>query len=135
MNGAGPGGRARLLARAFPALVRLLNRAQLGPLSPDLSPEAISSGMLAAMGEVAARLRLRDATVVFGHTHRAGPMPDDPPAGWRGPGGAALINCGSWVTGRARAGTPYSPEWVVLVGPAGPPRLRSLETLSRAGQA
>ena len=29
------------------------------------------------MGEVAARLGLGDAYVIFGHTHRAGPLPGD----------------------------------------------------------
>ena len=49
------------------------------------------------MGEVAARLELGDAYVVFGHTHRAGPLPGDDEREWRGRGGARLVNTGSWT--------------------------------------
>ena len=49
------------------------------------------------MAEVAARLGLGDAHVVFGHTHRAGPLPGEPQAEWRGRSGARLMNSGSWI--------------------------------------
>ena len=40
------------------------------------------------MGEVAERLGLGDAYVIFGHTHRAGPLPSDSESEWHGRAGA-----------------------------------------------
>ena len=61
--------------RAFPLAVAALNRAGLGPLRTDISTDELRRAGLRAMGEVADRLGLGDAYVVFGHTHRAGPLP------------------------------------------------------------
>ena len=44
---------------------------------------------LRAMGEVAERLGVGAGHVIFGHTHRGGPLPDDAPAEWAAPSGAA----------------------------------------------
>ena len=81
------------------------------------------------MGEVAARLDLGDAYVIFGHTHRAGPFPGDDQAEWRGRGGARLVNCGSWTYAaifmdHTGSQNPYWPGVCVIVGPSGPPRAR-----------
>ena len=83
------------------------------------------------MGEVAARLGLGDAYVVFGHTHRAGPLPGDHEQEWRGRGGARLVNAGSWTYARIfLTGTPgkgpYWPGVCVLVEDEGPPVIKSL---------
>jgi len=89
------------------------------------------------MGEVAARLSLGDAWVVFGHTHRPGPLPGDEAAEWRGRYGARLVNAGSWTHSsvflRASAAeSPYWPGVAVLVDEAGPPQvLRLLQDVSR----
>ena len=40
---------------------------------------------------------LGDAYVVFGHTHRAGPLPGDREQEWSGRAGARLVNAGSWT--------------------------------------
>ena len=69
--------RRRALAGAFPLAVAALNRAGLGPLRADISAAELRRAGLRAMGEVAARLDLGDAYVIFGHTHRAGPLPGD----------------------------------------------------------
>ena len=82
----------RAIKRAFPLMVAALNRAGLGPLSADISRAELRRAGLRAMGEVAARLELGDAYVVFGHTHRAGPFPGDDESEWRGRGGARLVN-------------------------------------------
>ncbi len=116
---------------AFPVAVAALNRAGLGPLKADISGVELRRAGLAAMGEVAARMELGEAYVVFGHTHRAGPLAGDEPAEWRGRGGARLVNCGSWTYAPifldARgAENPYWPGTTVLVGPDGPPVLRRL---------
>ena len=98
---------ARPGGRGFPLAVAALNRAGLGPLRADISGRELRRAGLEAMGEVAARLELGDAYVVFGHTHRAGPLPDDDPAEWRpgsslqAPGsGARLVNTGCWTYAR-----------------------------------
>ena len=58
----------------FPLAVAALNRAGIGPLHADVSIGELRRAGLRAMGEVAARLDLGDAYVVFGHTHRPGPL-------------------------------------------------------------
>ncbi len=140
-NGAGrqraSGGRqmlrsARLAAsrtaikRGFPLMVEGLNRAGLGPVNADISRTELRRSGLRAMGEVAARLDLGDAYVIFGHTHRAGPFPDDPASEWRGRGGARLINSGCWTYDSifltpTPGDSPYWPGTCVLVEDTGPP--------------
>jgi hypothetical protein len=133
----GPGRRrlrGRATAMAWPLLVAGLNRAGLGPLRPQLSGPELRRAGLSALGEVTARLQVGAGYVIFGHTHRAGPLPGDDPAAWRAPGGAALINCGCWVREPAFLGadpstSPYRPGFAVLVedtDPLTPPRLLNL---------
>jgi hypothetical protein len=125
--------RARALAGAFPLAIAALNRAGLGSYNADISGPELRRAGLRAMGEVAARLRLGDAYVIFGHTHRAGPLPGDPAGEWRGPAGARLINAGCWtydsyfLTGTPGE-SPYWPGGSVLVedDPRTPPRLLRL---------
>ncbi|HUB35514.1 MAG TPA: hypothetical protein VL972_01700 [Solirubrobacteraceae bacterium] len=119
------------LKRAFPLVVSALNRAGLGPLSADLSRSELRRAGLRAMGEVAARLELREAHLIFGHTHRAGPLPGDVEAEWRGRAGARLCNCGCWTydavfLAGAPGESPYWPGTAVLVTDTGPPELRRL---------
>jgi hypothetical protein len=74
--------------------------------------------------------------VIFGHTHRAGPLGDDDPSEWRAPGGTALHNSGCWVhestfSGAAGAASPYWPGGAIRVDDDGAPRpLRLLEDFS-----
>ncbi len=49
------------------------------------------------MAEVVRRLGVGAGTVLFGHTHRIGPVGGDDPAVWHTAGGVALWNTGSWV--------------------------------------
>ena len=63
-----------------------LNRLVVGPLSSDLSrPVAAPQRPATAMAEAVARLGIDADHVIFGHTHRAGPLPDDDAAEWRPP--------------------------------------------------
>jgi hypothetical protein len=83
------------------------------------------------MDDVAVRLGLGDAHVVFGHTHRAGPLAGDDADEWRGRDGARLLNAGSWTyAGIFLTATPgESPYWPgsgVLVEESGPPQLLRL---------
>jgi predicted phosphodiesterase len=123
--------RSRAIAAAFPLVVAALNRAGIGPLRADISLSELRRSGLRAMGEVAARLDLGDAYVVFGHTHRAGPFPADDEHEWRGPQGARLVNCGSWTYApiflSSTAGeSPYWPGVCVIVGDDGPPTIERL---------
>jgi predicted phosphodiesterase len=123
--------RRRALAAGFPLAVAALNRAGLGPVRADISPGELRRAGLAAMGEVAARLGLGDAYVVFGHTHRSGPRPTDRQPEWLGRSGARLVNAGSWTYSpifltSTPGESPYWPGACVLVEDSGSPELRQL---------
>jgi len=67
--------------------------------------------------------------VIFGHTHRRGPLDGEP--GWELPGGPRLVNTGSWVFARALVGSSsrgsvFWPGTVVMVDDDDPPRPRHL---------
>ena len=133
-NGAWGDLRLRALAGAFPFAIAALNRAGLGSYNADISTGELRRAGLRAMGEVAARLGLGDAYVIFGHTHRRGPLPAYTGAEWRGPAGARLVIAGCWtydnyfVTGQPGE-SPYWPGGSVLVDdedPPTPPLLRRL---------
>jgi hypothetical protein len=123
--------RSRAVAVAFPLAVAALNRAGIGPLRADISMSTLRRAGLEAMGEVAARLDLGDAYVVFGHTHRAGPLPGDDELEWRGRFGARLVNTGSWTYApiflrSTPAESPYWPGVCVIVDDDGPPAVERL---------
>ena len=115
---------------ALPGAVGVANRLGLGPVRADLSPGAITRAGVGAMGEVVERLRIDARHVVFGHTHRRGPMPGEDE--WRrADGGPSLWNAGSWVHSpsllHSHAGnSPYWPGTVVFVDDDGPPRMEHL---------
>ena len=126
-----PSWRARALAAGFPALVAALNRARLGPVRADLSGPSLRRAALASFAEVVARLQIAADHVIFGHTHRAGPLPTDDGVEWLMPSGTRLLNTGSWVhepgfIGEAAAGSPYWPGRCVSLADDGPPELLGL---------
>jgi hypothetical protein len=116
----------------LPGALAAINRAGLGPFSGDLSRAAVRRAALRAMGMVAERLEVDAEHVVFGHTHRAGPLPTDADEdGWAAPGGRRLWNSGNWVYEPAVAGPPgrrsgHWPGACVVVDDRGPPRLERL---------
>jgi predicted phosphodiesterase len=123
--------RARALAGAFPLAVAALNRAGFGPFNANLSSGELRRAGLRAMSEVADRLGLGDAYVVFGHTHRPGPLPGDRHSEWRGAEGARLLNCGCWTYDSyfltaAPGESPYWPGCAVLVEDDGEPQVLRL---------
>jgi predicted phosphodiesterase len=101
--------------------------ARLGMLLAGLSHEQLPRAERAAMGEVAARLGLGNAYVVFGHTHRAGPLAGEDPSRWQGRDGARLINCGCWLEHalHSRGGAPSA--LCVMVEGNEPPVLVGIE--------
>jgi hypothetical protein len=125
--------RRRGLRLAFPLVVATLNRAGLGPLAADVSGPELRRAGLRAFGEVVARLGVEAQYVIFGHTHRAGPLDGDDRSEWFARSGAALVNAGSWVRevgflGPDPAKSPYRPGFCVTVDEDGPPQLRNLLT-------
>jgi hypothetical protein len=120
--------RARLLTAVFPLGIRGINLLGIGPVVSDLSGGALRRNALLAMGQVVARLGVPAPHVVFGHSHRAGPLPGDDEAEWRTRGGAALWNSGCWVhepafTGPNGGRSPYWPGGAVVVEDDGAPKV------------
>jgi len=121
--------RARAIALRrglIPAATAVLNAAGLGPFGAEVSGRELRRAGIAAMCRVIERLRIDADWVVYGHTHRAGPLPGE--GEWRAPTGARLVNTGSWTWAPQLAGGtegegPYWPGNVVIVDDDGPPRL------------
>ena len=127
------GSRRRRLRRrapivAFPAVVAILNRARLGPLRADVSGVELRRAALRAFSEVLTRLEVDSTQVIFGHTHRAGPLPGDDRTEWRAPTGARMLNTGSWVheprfLGDRPRESPYRPGFCAVFDADGPAEL------------
>ncbi len=124
--------RGRLTRVGFRAAVMALNRTSIGPLQAELSGVELRRAGLLAMGETVDRLQVDADHVIFGHTHRSGPLPDDDASEWRAPGGPRLHNAGCWKDEPGFAvGGPSSPYYagrVVVIDPQGPPRLERILT-------
>ena len=74
-----------------------INLAGLGPVRADLSRER---GLAAAVGRCRgppSGSAIEAEHVMFGHTHRAGPLANDDSLEWVFAGGGRLINSGCWV--------------------------------------
>jgi hypothetical protein len=115
----------------FPALIALLNRARIGPLEADISGTELRRAGLRAFSEVLPRLQVDARYAIFGHTHRAGPLPSDQKSDWRTSSGVSILNTGSWVDepaflGRDPASSPYRPGFAVEFSDDGPPELVNL---------
>ena len=123
--------RRRGMIAAFPAVIGAMNRAGLGPLHADLSGSELRAAALKAFSEACTRLRIDAEHVIFGHTHRAGPLSGDDRSEWRTPAGARLLNTGCWVyepdfLGPRPIESPYRPGFAAVLEAAGPPRLTPL---------
>jgi predicted phosphodiesterase len=132
VNGTREGGAAGLLLGrvAIPGAVAMLNRAGVGHFRSDLTGEELRRSGLRAMRAVVAGTGIEADYVIFGHTHRAGPLPGDDPAEWDLGGGSLLVNSGTWfhepvLLGEAAESSPYFPGTVVRLGDEGPPELTS----------
>lgn len=126
-----PALRRRALGAGFGVTIAALNRAGVGPLRANVSAPELRRAGLRAMGEAVSAMGIEAEHVIFGHTHRSGPWPKDDAVEWRTPGGAQLINTGSWVYERhfltaTPEESPYWPGVGVVVDDEGPPRLRRL---------
>ncbi len=103
--------RGRAAAASFPAAIYGLNKLLRADFEPDVTPTAIFRSGVDAGIEMATRLGIDDVHVIAGHTHRGGPLPDEP--NWPLPRGGQLHNTGSWVFATAfhHPGRPPSPYW------------------------
>ncbi|MCW3004885.1 MAG: hypothetical protein JWQ20_4183 [Conexibacter sp.] len=135
----GLGDRPPRLARLGPALpvaLGLLNAMGIGPLRGGVGPDDLTAAGLKAMEQVCANLRIPAEYVVFGHLHRAGPLPGrDDPRRWTTATGTRLVNTGSWVVEHRLLGPgttgAYWPGTCVEVPASGPPTVvRLLQDLA-----
>jgi predicted phosphodiesterase len=114
----------------IPGAVAALNGLGLGPFSPVLTGEELRRAGLMAMARVADVLAPGAEHVIFGHTHRPGPLERDDVAEWTTLSGTRLWNSGSWLHEGAfvRAGrqSPYWPGTVLTLDDEGPPRLQNV---------
>ena len=119
-----------LLGRiTIPGAVGALNALGLGPFRVTLTGEELRRSGLLAMGRVAEALAPGTPHVIFGHTHRPGPLPGDDLAEWTSLSGTRLWNSGSWLhegafvrTGRD---SPYWPGTVLTLVDDEPPRIEN----------
>jgi predicted phosphodiesterase len=123
--------RRRAAVAGFPVAVAILNRLGVGPLRADISGAELRRASLRAFGEVVARLGVDARYAIFGHTHRAGPLPGDDLVEWTAPGGAAMVNTGSWVheptfLGADPGSSPYRAGFAVRLVDGHPPELVNL---------
>jgi predicted phosphodiesterase len=110
---------------AIPSAVWALNRAGMGPFEAKLSGRALRDSGLSAMRDLVAALALDAREVVYGHTHRPGPLPAD--RNWY----PELFNTGSWLyepnlLGTTAGQSPYWPGTVLFIEDDQPPRLDNL---------
>lgn len=134
LTGSGRGRRLRGHAMSVPFRLAVLavNRAGLGPVQARVALHDLRVAGLGAIGETARRLRLAPAHLIFGHTHRTGPLEGDAPGEWRTPGGIELHNAGSWIfetmfmSRGPGAASPYWPGGAIALDETGPPRLERL---------
>jgi predicted phosphodiesterase len=124
--------RGRLLGSiAFPAVVRGLGRLLQRDFVTDISPEGISHAGLAAIGDAVRRLRIDADHLVFGHTHRPGPLVGEELDTEWAAAGARFQAAGSWVyspglCGPTAAESLFWPGTVTWVGDSGEPEQRQL---------
>lgn len=127
--------RRRVAAVGFAGAVGLLNALRIGPLSSDISGDRLRRAGLEALAAAASGIGVEERHVLFGHTHRPGPLPGDDLSEWRTPAGQRLWNTGSWVfeehfLAKARPGSPYWPGRAVeIVDHAEPRPVSTLDLL------
>jgi hypothetical protein len=128
----GRGPRKWLLAAGAGALIAGLNRTSLGPLSASVLRGSLEGAELPAFAAVLDALGVERGWAIFGHTHRAGPLPGDAADAWRTAAGVRMINSGSWVFDelfidprRARQ-SPYRPGFAVRIEDDRDPQLVNL---------
>ncbi|SEH12609.1 metallophosphoesterase [Thermoleophilum album] len=122
-------GRARKVALlgGVKATLALLRRAGIHGFEAALDGNALRRAGLRAMGQVVRSLSIEASHVIFGHTHRAGPLHGDERGEWQLPGGVKLWNSGCWIAEPALASSNglggYAPGFALIVAERGDPQL------------
>jgi Calcineurin-like phosphoesterase len=135
-DGRGGEGRASVAVTRFllgrvtiPGAVAGLNLLGLGPFRATLTGEELRRSGLDAMARVAEVLAPGMPHVIFGHTHRPGPLARDDAGEWTMPSGTRLWNSGSWLHEeaflRATEDSPYRAGTILTVEDDGPPQVRN----------
>ena len=120
----------------MPLAIGALDRTGLGPFHRDLSGPELRRAGLRAVAESVDRLGIDARYVIFGHTHRAGPLGGDAPEEWVTAQGIQLMNTGSWVhepafLGPDPARSPYRAGFAVrLSGDAAPELVNLLDPVA-----
>jgi hypothetical protein len=105
--------------------------AKLGPLRGDISLPEMRRAELDAFGAVLTQLQIHSSYAIFGHTHRAGPLPGDDLSEWIAPNRTRMLNTGCWVNelnfiGADPEHSPFRAGFAVELDDDGPPRLVNL---------
>jgi hypothetical protein len=121
------------LSGGITAATGLLSVAGLGPLKSDISGEELYRTGVRGFAGVLESLGVEATWALYGHTHRAGPLPSDEAELWIAPTGTRMINTGCWVSEEAFLGpdlfqSAYRAGFAVRVGPevGDPPELINL---------
>jgi hypothetical protein len=127
-DGDGRLGRFVLGRVTIPGAVAAMNRVGIGPFRAELTGSELRRAGLRAMSNVVDGLQIDARHVLFGHTHRPGPLGRDHTSDWSTPGGTRLWNTGSWIIDTAfvaeqGASNPYWPGTVIVVPDEGDPEL------------
>jgi hypothetical protein len=122
--------RRRIATLGFAGAVGVLNRLRIGPLSSDISGPQLRRAGLDAATAAARAIGVTERHLIFGHTHRPGPLPGDEPSEWITASGQQVLNTGSWVFEQhflsgAPQGSPYWPGRAVEIVDDEPPRVLS----------
>jgi UDP-2,3-diacylglucosamine pyrophosphatase LpxH len=100
---------------------RLFLSHRFAPVTAMLLGAQMRRASIPALARVVHRLGVEAEWVIFGHVHRRGPLADDTPREWSGPGGRPrTANTGSWVyepllLHRATPPHPYWPGGAILL--------------------
>ncbi|WP_205696109.1 metallophosphoesterase [Conexibacter sp. SYSU D00693] len=126
----------RATLATLPLVMRLPAVDVLSPLrGSGVLGHRLGTAGIAAMGDAVGRLGIEAKHVVFGHIHRAGPLPGDEDDLFAAPSGPRLWNTGSWVLdplllGGPRRPHPYWPGGGILLEDGRVPRpVRFLDDL------
>jgi UDP-2,3-diacylglucosamine pyrophosphatase LpxH len=117
-----------LRAASMPAVAGRLSAHRWSRLTSRLLGVQMQRASIPALARVAHRLGVDADHIIFGHVHRLGPLPADPPERWAGPDGRPrIVNTGSWVyeallLHHAGPPHPYWPGGAVLVQDGAAPR-------------
>jgi predicted phosphodiesterase len=118
-----------LRAATMPGIPRRLRSRHFAPLTAMLLGLQMQRASIPALARVVHRLGIDADWVIFGHVHRAGPLPGDDPRRWRGPGGwPRIANTGAWTYEPLlihRAAAPPHPYWpggAILLEDGGEPQ-------------